>query len=209
MLKTDCLPSRQEETNNKLSAELRTLLIAGVTMLLVCVAGFCALIYGGPEAQARNAEVLTSDGNVIGVASIVGPDLAIADGSVPGRVQIRLPERKTLDATKVRSETFYAGASLALLRAGEQFPDADVPALGSEPSGSLHGLTQTGDRWAGVTTGDPKAGPLHLDPEAGLTPGTPIYQDQLLVGVAAQAGGHLILVPVRELTAKFKEISGK
>lgn len=206
MLKTDSLPTRQEETNNKLSAELRTLFIAGVLMLVACLAGFLALVYAGPNEQARNSELVTPDGSTVGFAAIVGPDLAVADGAAPNRVQIRLPERKMIDATKVRSETFTGQVSLSLFRTSEQFPDTDVPALGSEPNGALHAVTPTGP-WTGSAQGDPKNGPIHLEPETGLSPGMAIYQDQLLVGVAAESGGHLVLVPVRELTAKFKEIS--
>ncbi|HEX4771758.1 MAG TPA: hypothetical protein VH351_13045 [Bryobacteraceae bacterium] len=206
MLKTDSLPSRQEETNNKLSAELRTLFITGILMLAVSLAGFLALVYAGPNEQARNSELVSPDGSTVGFAAIVGPDLAIADGGAPDRVQIRLPERKMVDATKVRSETFTGQVSLALFRASQQFPDTDVPPLGSEATGTLHAVTPTGP-WTGSAQADQKNGPIRLQPESGLSPGMAIFQEQLLIGVAAESGGHLVLVPIRELTAKFKEIS--
>src|SRR3954454_643482 len=133
MLKTDSLPSRQEETNDKLSGELRTLSIAGVLMLVAGVAGFLALLYAGPNDQPHASELISPDGSAVGVVAFVGPDLAVADGAAADRVQIKLPERKKIDAVKVRSETFTGNASLSLFRVSEQFPDVDVPALGSEP----------------------------------------------------------------------------
>lgn len=207
MLKTDSLPSAQTKRNDLLGRGLGRLSVFAGLLALVTVAGFGALIWFGTGETSRPGQTLSEDGTPLGYAAIFSPNNLLIAGDAPDRILVRSSPGSKVEARKVRSETLPGGIVLNLYHCEDALPEQVVPSLGNVDTASKVQAPTAGGVWSGSASAHTGSSYLDLDPAAGLSPGGPAFQNQLLIGVVSQTEGRFVLVPVPVLSKSFKELA--
>jgi hypothetical protein len=210
-MRTEFLPSLQETYNAELQKALRRLM-AAVAALLVCALLGLAILWGRgqrlrPPDQAR---LYGPDGASLGLAILVSPDLALANGEVPANSQVSFHGDDRSPVRPVRAEQITDGTKLTLLRLTALAPsDMVPPSIGVLEAGDRITSTSPDEKWEATLVARPD-GLFDMQPAPPSSgSGVPVIsvRDRSLVGIEARQGGQIVAVSMKRVEEKFPEIS--
>ena len=208
MYRTDPIPYLQDKRNAIFNRRLGFLLVFCILVLVGSPALLLGLYFRGDRQPAEHvARIIGPDGStVIGPAVLVSLQSVLTAVAVPDGSQVSLQETDRLPASKVRKDNVTPGTELTLLKLTA--PSTDTPNVSAAASGMKVYAVSLHDRWEGTLV--QTAGQTWFEPQPAATigPGAPVYsvEDRSLIGITAQTSSGLVVISMKEILQKFREI---